>query len=118
VNLPPPLPNGSPRDRYINSLRAFVQSLIPKGGRGIRVDRKPGGTVYESDPGHGGGNVVGMVFRGEFNSGRQYAQSDAVKISAGVAAGFYVATRRPAFGEFPWTGANWTLLAKLFDQWL
>lgn len=117
MNLPPPLLGSSAKDRYINALRAVIASLIPRPSRGILIQRQSSGTTYDVDPSKGS-SVVGMVFRGEFNGGRQYEKSDVVKVSGGPMSGSYVAVARPPVGTVPWLGVQWVNLSKLFDQWL
>lgn len=82
--------------------------------------QRSAGTIVESRPGESsGGSLVGILFRGEYNAGRLYAKSDAVKISSGQAAGVYLrTTNQTATTEQPWMGGGWTQLSKLQDQWL
>lgn len=118
--LPRSLRSISSRNRYLNRNRSHQLQSTPVAGRGIRIIQRPNGTIIEARPGRGGGDsVVGIVFRGEYNSGRLYKRSDAVKISNGATSGLYVRTTdQTTVTEQPWLGGGWTMLSKLLDQWL
>lgn len=114
VKLPPPLPGTSDRDRYINQLRAVIESLLPKGGRGVRVHRTPNGTTYDSEPGSTGGDPPASDwFQGDWNSPSSYVRGHGVAIRGGITAGLYIChTDAPAGTNppSPSDDSRWTLV--------
>lgn len=114
-----PLRPTSPKNRYINDIVREFKSQRLSPGRGVQMRRRSSATIIETRPGRGGSKSIGMVFRGEYNSGRLYKKSDCVKISGGITAGTYLClTDMSAVNQSPWLGNPWVQLSKLLDQWL
>jgi hypothetical protein len=103
--------------RIINEIIAELEALKVSAGVGVTLHRTPKGTVISAAPPKpGGGNVTGIVFRGEYSIGGTYQASDAVIISQGYQAGFYVTTS--ATSARPYAGLPWYQLGRLRDLWL
>lgn len=114
-----PLRPTTTKNRYINLTRREVSRSMPLRGRGVNIRQRSSGVIIEARPGKSVPGTSGMVFRGEYNSGRLYQQGDVVKISFGLTSGVYTRTTNQSdAAEFPWLGGGWTQLSKLLDQWL
>jgi len=118
---------------WLNQLREAVGSLAPSLANTTRTKHTAIGVSHESLAVGKVTSTTGEWFQGEWSPLIQYSTGDGVKISDGLASGFYLAitstTMVPGLDSagntisvadpltaFPWLGIQWVLLGRIVDQ--
>ena len=135
-SLPDKIPPYRPLQKLIdaiNQLRDYVASLAPRSSLDVLTTHSRIGVSRQGNPAGAKGSTVATWFEGEWSPLRQYTAGKGVKISDGLASGFYLAltstTMVPGLDSagntisvadpltaFPWLGIQWVLLGRIVDQ--
>lgn len=109
----------------LNRIVDQINSLIPRGTRGVKIKHSTTGFTIEADP--EAGTSAGRVFRGEYNQSFAYTAGDEFLVSVGPEAAVYLTIKdcpENSAGTatyFPWAGTGYFVLTgRLNDQssWL